>query len=64
MVSSQQYWSVTELDDLFQKLNFDFRFGQEVNVKLGSPFCKYLLTIKDVYNGAKSCNSPPVVVEI
>ena len=22
-------------------LNFDFQFGQEVKVKLGSPFCKY-----------------------
>ena len=24
----------------FLMLNFDFRFGQEVKVKLGSPFCK------------------------
>ena len=27
--------------DLFKIFNFDFRFGQEVKVKLGSPFCKY-----------------------
>ena len=40
-------------------LLFNFRFGQEVNVKLGSPLCKYFLTINDLYNGAKI-----VVVEI
>ena len=34
-------------------LNFNFRFGQEVKVKLGSPSCKYLLTINDLYNDAK-----------
>ena len=45
-------------------LNFDFWFGQEVKVKLGSPFCKYILTINDVYNGAKNVNLPLAVVEI
>ena len=35
-----------------------------LTVKLGPRFCKYFLTINDLYNGAKSCNSPPVVVEI
>ena len=45
-------------------LNFDFRFGQEVKVKLGSPFCKYFLTINDLYNGAKIVNLPLAVVEI
>ena len=45
-------------------LNFDFRFGQEVKVKLGSPFCKYFLTINDLYNGATILNLPLVVVEI
>ena len=37
----------------FLMLNFDFWFGQEVKVKLGSPFCKYILTINDVYNVQK-----------
>ena len=45
-------------------LNFDFRFGQEVKVKLGSLFGKYFLTINDLYNGAKTLNLPLVVVEI
>ena len=45
-------------------LNFDFRFGQEVKVKLGSLFYKYLLAINDLYNGAKIVNLPLVVVEI
>ena len=45
-------------------VNFDFRFGQEVKVKLGSPFCKYFLTINDLYNGAKLLNLPLAVVEI
>ena len=34
-------------------LNFDFRFRQEVKVKLGSLFYQYLLTNNDLYNGAK-----------
>ena len=34
----------------FLILNFAFRFGQEVKVTLGSPFCKYLLPINDLYN--------------
>ena len=50
--------------DLFQKFNFDFRFGQEVNVKLGLPFWKYLLTINDLYNGAMIVKLPLAVVEI
>ena len=29
---------------------FNFRFGQEVKVKLGSPFCKYFFTINNLYN--------------
>ena len=41
--------------DCFNILNFDFRFGQEVKVKLGSLFCKYFLTINDLYNGAHNC---------
>ena len=45
-------------------LNFDFRFGQEVKVKLGSPFCKYFLRIADLYNSAKIVNLPLAVVEI
>ena len=45
-------------------LNFDFRFGQEVKVKLGSLFCKYFLKINDLYNGAKIVNLPLAVVEI
>ena len=48
----------------FLMLNFDFWFGQEVKVKLGSPFCKYILTINDVYNGAQNVNLPLAVVEI
>ena len=98
----------------FKILNFHFRFGQEVKVKLGSlfvnifwqltictmvhkfwiyllrllrydffkdiklwlpvwtgskgqigvTFCKYFLTINDLYNGAKILNLPLVVVEI
>ena len=59
--------------DLFKSLNWIhvldsclcyFRFGQEVKVKLGSPFCKYFLTIDDLYNGAKIMNLPLAVVEI
>ena len=50
--------------DLFSILNFDFRFGQEVKVKLGSPFCKYLFTINNLYNGSKIVNLPLAVVEI
>ena len=34
-------------------LNFHFRFGHEVKVKLGSLFGKYFLTINDLYNGSK-----------
>ena len=45
-------------------LHLDFRFGQEVKVKLGSTFCKYYLTINDRYNGTKILNLPVVVVEI
>ena len=44
--------------------NFDFRFGQEVKVKLGSLFYQYFLTNNDLYNGAKIVNLPLVVVEI
>ena len=32
--------------------------------KLGSPFCKYFLTIDDLCNGAQMVNLPLVVVEI
>ena len=52
------------VDMFFKIFNFDFRFGQKVKVKLGSPFCKYFLTINDLYNGAKIVNLPLVVVEI
>ena len=45
-------------------LVFNFRFGQEVKVKLGSPLCKYFLTIDDLYNGTKIVNLPLVVVEM
>ena len=45
-------------------LNFDFRFRQEVKVKLGSLFYQYFLTNNDLYNGAKIVNLPLVVVEI
>ena len=52
------------VDMFFEIFNFDFQFGQEVHVKLGSPFCKYFLTINDLCNGAKMVNLPLVVVEI
>ena len=45
-------------------LNFHFRFGQEVKVKLGSPFCKYFFTINNLYNGAKIVNLPHAVFEM
>ena len=44
--------------------NFDFRFGQEVKVKLGSLFYQYFLTNNDLYNGGKMVNLPLVVHEI
>ena len=44
--------------------NFDFRFRQEVKVKLGSLFYQYFLTNNDLYNGAKIVNLPLVVVDI
>ena len=44
--------------------NFDFRFRQEVKVKLGSLFYQYFLTNNDLYNSAKIVNLPLVVVEI
>ena len=47
-----------------KKLNFEFRFGQEVKVKLWSLFYKYFLTIKDLYKGAKIVNLALAVVEI
>ena len=50
--------------DFFKIFNFDFRFGQEVKVKLGSLFYQYFLTINDLYNGAKIVNLPLAVVEI
>ena len=47
---------------IFSILNFDFRFGQEVKVKLGSPFCKLCVyTINNLYNGAKIVNLLAVV---
>ena len=50
---------------IFLKIfNFDFRFGQEVKVKLGSLFYQYFLTNNGLYNGAKIVNLPLVVVEI
>ena len=52
------------VDMFFEIFTFDFRFGQEVKVKLGSPFCKCFLTINDLYNGANMVNLPLVVVEI
>ena len=45
-------------------LNFYFRFGKEVKVKLGSLFCKYFLTNHDLCNGSKNLNLPFAVVEI
>ena len=47
-------------------LNFDFRFGQdeEVKVKFESLFYKYFLTINDLYNGGKIVNFPLVVHDI
>ena len=50
--------------DLFKIFNFDFRFEQEVKVKLGHFFYKYFLTINDLYNGGKMVNLPLVVHEI
>ena len=49
---------------IFSILNFDFRFGQKVKVKLGSLFYKYFLTINDLYNGGKIVNLPFAVFEI
>ena len=40
--------------DFFKIFNFDFRFGQEVKVKLGSLFYQYFLTNNDLYNGCKN----------
>ena len=48
----------------FLIVNFDFRFGQEVKVKLGSPSCKYFLRINDLYNSAQIVNLPLAVVEM
>ena len=46
-------------------VNFEFRFGQEVKVKLGSLSYKYFLTINDLYNDVqKVLNLPLGVVEI
>ena len=56
--------AVVEQYDFFKIFNFDFRFGQEVKVKLGSLFYQYFLTINDLYNGSKIGNVPLVVVEI
>ena len=42
----------------------EFCEGPEVKVKLGSPFCKYFVTINDLYNGAKIVKLPLVVIEI
>ena len=50
--------------DFFKILNFDFRFGQEVKVKLGHFFIIFFLTINDLYNGGKMVNLPLAVVEI
>ena len=50
--------------DFLKILNFDFRFGQEVKVKLGSLYYQYLLTINDLYNSAQIVNLPLAVVEI
>ena len=49
---------------VFLIVNFEFRFGEEVKVKLGSLFYKYFLTINDLYNGAKIVNLPLAVVDI
>ena len=45
-------------------LLFNFQFGQEVKVNLGSHFGDYFLTINDLYNGVKIVNLPLAVVEI
>ena len=39
------------VDMFFEIFTFDFRFRQEEKVKFGPPFCKYFLTINDLYNG-------------
>ena len=62
MTSSVIFLQLLRYD--FFKLNFDVRLGQEVKVKLGSPFCKYFSTIDDLYNGAKMVNLPLAVVKI
>ena len=50
---------------IFLILNFDFRFGEEVKVKLGSPFGKcFDDNINDLYNGSKIVKLPFVVDEI
>ena len=50
--------------DFLKIFNFDFRFGQEVKVKLGSPFCNFFLRINDLYNSAQIVNLRLTVVEI
>ena len=50
--------------DFLKIFNFDFRFGQEVKVKLGSPFCNFFLRINDLYNSAQIVNLRLAVVEI
>ena len=50
--------------DFFKILNFDFRFGQEVKVKLGHFFIVLFLTINDLYNEGKMVILPLAVVEI
>ena len=53
--------AIVEILLFFLNIKLDFRFGQQVKVKLGSPFCKYFLKINDQYNGAKIVNLPLVV---
>ena len=54
MVQNCEFTSCGCWDMIFWILNFDFRFGQEVQI--GVTFCKYFLTINDLYNGAKIVN--------
>ena len=56
-------YNTSKLPQWLQYL-FNFCLWPEVKVKSGSPFCKYFLTINDLYNGAKIVNLSLVVVEI
>ena len=62
MLQRFQFTSCGCSDMIFLILNFEFRFGSKGQI--GVTFCKYFLTINDLYNGATIVNLPLAVVEI